>query len=422
MLKAITNTVFTRFFFAFVNFIVVISTARFLGAEARGIISLIGVGTSVLHVINNLVGGTSLVYFGARENKRDLLLVSYFWCIISSALGTFVLAYLKVIPETYTFDVFLLGILLCLGSINQQLLLADKKIFSYNISSFLQALILVLVFLILVFVQNERTIKSYLVALYSSYSVCLIATLFAGLEISKKTHKLSILSLFSQLVQHGSVIQLASLLQLINYRFSFYLLEKNFGSKTLGIFSVTIALSEAMWILSRSMATVQYSYISNTQNKNDHIAITTLFSKAVFFVTILIIIAAMLLPNSAYLWLLGNDFNGVKYLILIMSPGILFHSITSILAHYFSGNANFKINTIASGIAAIVSIVIYSLFIPLWGIKGACIASNLVYFTSFAYSFFKFHQESKTQLTIWFQNENDKQNLIKVFKNLKVKI
>jgi O-antigen/teichoic acid export membrane protein len=346
-------------------------------------------------------------------------LVSYFWCIISSALGTFVLAYLKVIPETYTFDVFLLGLLLCLGSINQQLLLADKKIFSYNISSFLQSLLLVLVFLILVFVQNERTIKSYLVALYSSYSVCLIATLFAGLEISKKTHKLSILSLFSQLVQHGSVIQLASLLQLINYRFSFYLLEKNFGSKTLGIFSVTIALSEAMWILSRSMATVQYSYISNTQNKNDHIAITTLFSKAVFFVTILIIIAAMLLPNSAYLWLLGNDFNGVKYLILLMSPGILFHSITSILAHYFSGNANFKINTIASGIAAIVSIVIYSLFIPLWGIKGACIASNLVYFTSFAYSFFKFHQESKTHLTIWFQNENDKQNLIKVFKNLK---
>jgi O-antigen/teichoic acid export membrane protein len=105
-----------------------------------------------------------------------------------------------------------------------------------------------------------------------------------------------------------------------------------------------------------------------------------------------------------------------------MSPGILFHSITSILAHYFSGNANFKINTIASGIAAIVSIVIYSLFIPLWGIKGACIASNLVYFTSFAYSLHKFHRESKTQLTIWLPNENDKQNLIKVFKNLKQKI
>ncbi len=421
MFRAITNTVFTRFFFAIVNFIVVIGTARFLGAEVRGVISLIGVGTSVLHVLSNLVGGTSLVYFGSRENKRELLYVSYAWCIISSVLGTVILALLKVIPDAHVFDVFFLGLLLCLGSINQQLLLADKKILGYNISSFLQALLLVVIFLFMVFIQHEKSIHSFLVALYTSYSVCLIATIFAGLDFKKSTERIDLSDLFKQLVKHGFVIQLASLLQLINYRFSFYLLEKNFGSKALGVFSVTIALSEALWILSRSMSTVQYSYISNTEDKSEHIRITAIFTKVVFLVTFLIIIAMMLMPDSIYLWLLGNDFEGVKYLILLMSPGILFHSITSILAHYFSGNANFKINTYASGIAAIVSVLVYSVFIPIWGIKGACIASNLVYFTSFVYSIFKFHQLSNTKFSIWLPGENDKQGIEKILQLLRLK-
>lgn len=134
MFRAIANTVFTRFFFAIVNFVVVIGTARFLGAEVRGVISLIGVGTSVLHVLSNLVGGTSLVYFGARQNKRELLYISYVWCIISSVIGTFLLSIFNVIPKEHLFDVFFLGVLLCLGSINQQLLLADKKILGYNVS------------------------------------------------------------------------------------------------------------------------------------------------------------------------------------------------------------------------------------------------------------------------------------------------
>lgn len=421
MLRAITNTVFTRFFFAIVNFIVVIGTARFLGAEVRGVISLIGVGTSVLHVLSNLVGGTSLVYFGSRINKRNLLYLSYTWCILSSAFGTFTLALFKVIPDAHVIDVFFLGVLLCLGSINQQLLLADKKILEFNISSFLQALLLVVVFLFMVFIQNEKSIQSFLIALYTSYSVCLLATFLSGIDLKRTSETTNWMDLFKQLVQHGFVIQLASLLQLINYRFSFYLLEKNYGSKTLGVFSITIALSEALWILSRSMATVQYSYISNTDDKNEQIRITVIFTKLVFLLTLLALGVMMLIPDAIYLSVLGNDFEEVKYLIFLMSSGILFHSITSILAHYFSGNANFKINTYASGIAAIVSVISYTFFIPWLGIKGACIASNLVYFTSFVYSLIKFHDLSALPFKIWLPGEHDKEGIEKLLTLLRLK-
>jgi O-antigen/teichoic acid export membrane protein len=421
MFRAITNTVFTRLFFAIVNFIVVIGTARFLGAEIRGVLSLIGVGTSVLHVFNNLVGGTSLVYFGSRKNKRELLYVSYAWCILSSVVGTVLLAVFKIIPEEHIWDVFFLGLLLCFGSINQQLLLADKKILGYNISSFLQALLLVLVFLLMIFIQSEKSIQSFLIALYVSYSVCLLATILAGLDLPKSTGKINFSELFKELAKHGFVIQLASLLQLINYRFSFYLLEKHFGSKSLGIFSITIALSEALWILSRSMSTVQYSYISNTEEKNEHVRITIIFTKVVFLVTLLAVSASMIIPDSIYTLVLGRDFIGIKFLIFLMIPGILFHSITSILAHYFSGQANFRINTIASGIAAIVSIVSYSFFIPCLGIKGACIASNIVYFTSFIYSIFKFHELSSVPFKMWLPGKHDKKELNKLFQLLHIK-
>jgi O-antigen/teichoic acid export membrane protein len=414
MFRAITNTVFTRFLIAFVNFIVVVGTARYLGAEIRGIVSLIGVSTSILHVLNNLVGGSSLVYLTPRNNVKKLITISYIWSFIACSIGTYILVFLKVVPEGFETDVLLLGLLLCLSSINQHILLAQKKITSYNVSAVLQSLVLISVFLFFVFVKQQSNIYSFINALYASYSICFAITIAAGIKTTITSNESSLKTLISDLFKHGFTIQLSSLLQLINYRFSYYLLEKFHGNKALGLFSVTIAVSEAVWIISRSMATIQYSYISNSNDKNEHIRTSIMLAKFSAILTFSILLVMILLPENFYQYVLGKEFSNTSYHLLLLSPGILFHAITTILAHYFSGNANFKINTVASGIAALVAIIIYPLLIPKTGITGACIASNMVYLSGFIYTLYSFHKQSNVTISVWLPNKADLEMLKKL--------
>lgn len=67
------------------------------------------------------------------------------------------------------------------------------------------------------------------------------------------------------MLTYGFAIQIANFAQLLNYRLSYYIIEFCSGRKALGVFDLGTKLSEAVWILPKSMATVQYARISNSK-------------------------------------------------------------------------------------------------------------------------------------------------------------
>ena len=77
MLKHITGTFFTRIVVSLANFAIIIITARLMGAEARGNISLAMLAIAIAGLINEVIGGPAVVFLIPRYNNRIIIKYAY---------------------------------------------------------------------------------------------------------------------------------------------------------------------------------------------------------------------------------------------------------------------------------------------------------------------------------------------------------
>jgi hypothetical protein len=74
MLGKILQTIFSKGIISIINFLVVLITARYLGADGRGQISIMFLNITVILLFNDIVGGSSLVYLTSKRNPYSLFL------------------------------------------------------------------------------------------------------------------------------------------------------------------------------------------------------------------------------------------------------------------------------------------------------------------------------------------------------------
>ncbi len=66
-------------------------------------------------------------------------------------------------------------------------------------------------------------------------------------------------NIVKSLFNYGWKTQLSAFIQFLNYRLSYYFLEYFKGIASVGVFSVGVAFSEAIWMVSRSLSVIIYS-------------------------------------------------------------------------------------------------------------------------------------------------------------------
>jgi len=74
MFGKIIQTIFSKGIISIINFLVVLLTAQFLGAEGRGEISMMFLNITVILMFNDIIGGSSLVYLTSKRNPYTLFL------------------------------------------------------------------------------------------------------------------------------------------------------------------------------------------------------------------------------------------------------------------------------------------------------------------------------------------------------------
>ena len=98
--------------------------------------------------------------------------------------------------------------------------------------------------------------------------------------------------LFVKLLSYGSIVQFGNIAQLLNYRFSYYVLELVVSPPQqalirIGIYSAAIQVAESLWQFTRSVNTVQYSVISNMKNRASSLALSMKLLRINYSVTFL---------------------------------------------------------------------------------------------------------------------------------------
>ncbi|MEO8149716.1 MAG: hypothetical protein ABI723_18905 [Bacteroidia bacterium] len=408
----------TRVTVSLVNFFIIAITAKFLGAEARGNISLILLAITLSQVVHQFIGGNPLVYFAKKTALRNLLIPSYIWAIISAAGITYTLNVIKQIPAEYVYDIFILSAIQSLLATHITILLAYEKIKEQNLITFIQALITISWLCVYIFLLNSRNINDYINALYLSYTICFLISL--GFLLNAKaniTHEFSLsISFIKDLLNYGLVIQSTNIVQMLNYRLSYFLINNYAGTAALGVFSTAVAIGESVWLFSKSLTNVQYPKIVHETDSKLRIELTIKYAKAGLIGTVLLILPLLIIPTSLFEFIFGKEFSEIKWLIILLTPGLVAMGFTTMFAHYFSGISQNRINLFASGTGLIVTLVAGFVFIPKALNTGACITADLSYLAASLLLLIVFIKSTNNKAGTLFPKLDDLKSLTRLLK------
>ena len=243
------------------------------------------------------------------------------------------------------------------------------------------------------FVLNKKDLNTFYQAYYTGTGIVMISGI-TGLLIRKR-FKIPYLNYpdIKNILTYGIKNEFNYLIQFLNYRLSYYFIAEMLGLAELGVFSIVVSISEAVWIISRSMSAVHFSNVINSddQLKNRHD--TVVFVRQSFLISTILIVLSVIIPEKIYQVVFGNEFGDVRRFILYMSPGIIAIAVSNLYGHYFAGTGNLKILRNKSLIGLVITLGLMPVLVKKLTLTGACISLNISYILSSAYMWIRFRKE-----------------------------
>ena len=395
MLRKIIFTFSSRLFVTAINFLVILITARYLGAEGRGMISLLMLGITINLLVSNVFGGAAISFLAPRVELFRLVAPAYSWAICSTLMVTGVLMLIDLMPVTYTLHLFLLSLLQAFYNIHLNLLIGKAHIRAHNIVNALQVAILFTGLAALIFIFKNTTVQSYLFALYTSLGLSFMLSLFFLKDEVRLFPVKEWWKLWKTILKNGYIIQIASIAQLLNYRMSYYVMDHFSisppeGKKLVGVYSTAIALAEAIWLIGRSMGLIQYTHIVKGNDNEETRTLTRRFGKISFMLTFLVLIPVIMLSAVFYRFVFGDEFGAMKQVLILLSPGIACFGMALMYSNYFAGLGMNKVNLYGSLWGLLVTVGVGLVLIPAWGMTGAAITASLSYLVTSLFLWYAF--------------------------------
>jgi O-antigen/teichoic acid export membrane protein len=399
MIKNMLTTFLARFFTAGANLVIAILLSNYLGAAGRGEQSLVITLITFVLIISSVIGSSTISYLLPRFSFHALIMPSFVWVFLVSAAGLVFLPFTNLVPAKYVHDVCFLSFLLGIYSINVSVLVSRQRINAANILGIIQSLIIIAMLLLLFVALGKRNVHSYVLSLYAGYGGSLfVSLLFTRKYYGNFTIKFATQSFgaLKQLFILGFYNQIAVFTQMLSFRLSYYIINEYHGRESVGIYANAVSIAESIWLISRSMATVQHSKIVNSNDRKSSLRLTSAINKANILISVSLLLILSLIPASLYVSIFGPEFTGINHIIWTLAPGILFFGISLILGYYFSSTGKHFVNAIASSAGLIVTLALGFILIPRWNTNGAGITASISYgITALIVTLFYFCERKK---------------------------
>lgn len=406
MIKNILNTFFVRSLNAGIAFLVVVLTARYLGAEIRGEISLFVLNITLIFQAVSIVGG-GLIYYTPRRPVYSLILSTVLWSLVVVPLVLLML-FVSGFANSQTIGLLALAAFLLswfMSGLN--LLIAFEKIKTFNFLSLIQMIVLIGFLWLFITERYFDGFETWFWAYVISVSVGMIGMKIWVFRLIKHEAIVFRFKDFITLFNYGKWTQLANIAQLFNYRLSYYLLEYFEGKQALGIYSSAVAVAEATWIISKSFAMVVLSRIVNMKDRKEAALLSLVYARISLYLSLVFVFVLILLPTAFYTWLFGDEFYEVKWIVLYLTPGIVSFTLTTIYAHYFSGTGRPKISSYSSLFGLAFTIILGFILIPTYGKTGAAITASISFIASGIYLTYNMLNEEGVTLKLLLPQRSD---------------
>jgi O-antigen/teichoic acid export membrane protein len=383
MLKQATGTILSRVFVTAMNLLVMVLAGHAMGASGLGVISLIVLGITLVMVPANLIGGGGLVYLVPRTQLARLLKPAYAWAMLSCAVCFILLRLFPLVPAGYSDHVCALAFLQALYSVHLAVLIGQQRIGRHNMITAVHAAVLLGTFATLLWPEGPVSPMDYV---YASYVAFAITTVLSALSMRWTDKPIADEpNVLRKLMKQGMLVQGANGLQLLNYRLTYWIIERWHGTVALGLYSVGNQLSESAWIAPRGLGLVLLSRVSNSTDRERQRLLTLLTAKIAVGLALGTMVMLAIVPDLVFRAAFGKEITGMRPIMLLLTPGILAMAASQAFSHYFSGIGQNKHNLFGSGLGMLVSVIVGFLIIPRMGSHGAAITASLAYSSSVAY-------------------------------------
>ena len=398
MFKKILNTFGTKIVAAALNFLIAIIISQTLGDTGSGTQSLVVATIAFILIFSEIVCGASIIYLAPRHSFKKILVASVVWAaLIAVVMGFGIRLFYPKLEPDLVLHVAILSFISSLSNINFRFLVGKEEIQKANYNTLLQPVLLTLTLVLYHFILKREGIYGYLIGLYAAYGgtfllgIWMLRNEYTNLRHDKdKDYKPVLKDLF----KYGFLNQTGHFVQFFNLRLSYYLLDSYIGRGEVGVFSRSVSLAEAIWVISNSIALVQYARIANADDRRYSQKLTLDLGKICLLVSAIAVVVLCLLPPQFYVFVFGKDFGEMAHLIRILAPGVLFYCIFLILGHYYSGTGRYQMNTFAALCGLLATFVCGFTLIPKYGVTGAAITSAAAYTMNAVFLFFFFVKES----------------------------
>ncbi len=373
------------------SFIIVILVARLLGAEGRGAYVLLT--TTAMFLVQGFSVGleSSISYYASSLKagiKKLISTVLLLFFIISTLVVIAVIIFsvfpsLQVVPypePSYYVLLVLMSVINIANTFFSSLfngLKHFKTVILLNLC--IQALTLVAALIFFLQGHEQLSVKSFVQVIIGINALVLVTYIYfykSTINIRPATTVMTSpeLKLF---FTYSFTAFVCSLLQFLNHRMDFWIINHYYGSGGLGVYSLSASLSQLIWILPQSIALILFPMSGQLPHK-ELVAKTNKLCRVAFISTLMLLpfacICALFIPD-----LFGKDFSESVPLFFIFLAGSLPYIFVMISASVFAGTGKLKYNFWASLAGFIVAIIFYFLLIPVYGLTGGAIASSLSY-------------------------------------------
>lgn len=350
-------------------------TARFFGAELKGIISVIDNEASLYAVFFGLGIYQAYPFF----RKKDPELFQRYVNTISTVF--LLLGFILVIVASYCFVnrdiaqavVFLIvPVSVYTKQLNYVVLIENPK--RRNLSSLVISITEIMV--IVLFMAFTEASLYVAIAYCCSVHISNLILSFANLRLNPLKIRFSLKGILSY-IKFGFIPMLVYFCMTVNYKIDIQMLKwmRCVDYERIGIYATGVALATKVWLIPDAIKDILLSKLVKG-SKDDEVACVI---RSNLLVSVLASILLVLLGKPIIYILYGDAFADTYYVMVLLFTGIIGMIFYKMVYSYNISRGKRGVNLVILGGAAIVNVIGNYFTIPFYGIWGACITSVVSY-------------------------------------------
>ena len=372
---------------------VAVLVARALGPEGRGVYALFLLSASITQAVLSLGMGVAAIYeLGKRAATLSRVVANSQHVALAAAVvsGLLVLLAWPVLGDTLLdhdapFWVFAFAVPLFVNyAVLTAVLQGASRFVAMNAVVIAQPLVLLGLVAGGMAIGDVDTTAALVFWSIATLAATLLALALLGRPALRPAELLRVdwPSLRRQLT-FGAKGQLGNLAQLLNYRLDQYIVLLFVSTAGVGIYAVSVTISQSVWFIPNAVAAVLLPRLTAT-DEADAARTTPLVCRN----TLLVSALAALGLGAVSPWLVEGFFgaafaSSLRPLIWLL-PGTVALAGSKILTSYIFSQGRPLTNSLITVAALVVTLAADFLLIPPFGVTGAAIASSLAYGAHFA--------------------------------------